>query len=67
VRSQIATISRNVADFHAQHMIEEDLAVEIAVDETVGARIEFPRDRAGGSIPSGSSFGVENGRACDRP
>src|SRR5258706_398580 len=27
--------------FHAQHMIEEDLAVEIAVDETVGARIEF--------------------------
>jgi hypothetical protein len=27
--------------FHAEHMIEEDLAVEIALRETIGARIEF--------------------------
>ena len=27
--------------FEAEHVIEEDLAVEIAVDEAVGARIEF--------------------------
>src|SRR6185369_550378 len=27
--------------FHAEHMIEEDLAVEIAFGEAIGARIEF--------------------------
>ena len=27
--------------FHAEHMVEEDLAVEVALDKTVGAWIEF--------------------------
>src|SRR6266481_776833 len=27
--------------FHAEHMVEEDLAIEVALDKTVGARIEL--------------------------
>ncbi len=41
MRSQIATISAQRSVFEAEHVIEEDLAIEIALRETVGARIEF--------------------------
>ena len=41
MRSQIATISRKRAVFEAEHVVEEDLAVEIGFGEAIGARIEF--------------------------
>ena len=47
-------ISRSVREFEAEHLVEEDLAVEVGLGEAVGARIELLLVRLGGSSPSGS-------------
>ena len=44
------------AVFEAEHVIEEDLAVEIGFGEAVGARIEFFVVALPASMPSGSSL-----------
>ena len=44
------------AEFEAEHVVEEDRAVEIGIGEAVRARIEFLAYRFGGSRPSGSSL-----------